>query len=693
MKLLKIAGACLNQTPFSWQNNQNNILAAIAEAHEQGVAVLCLPELCITGYGCEDDFFRADLRQRAWSMLEEITYCREARDMVITLGLPVMHRKKIYNCTAVVAGGQIQGLVAKKALANDGLHYEARQFGTWPEGIVDHITLGRRTYPIGDLYFDFSGISLGFEICEEAWTGRRPGSELAARAIDIILNPSASHFAFGKYETRRRLVTEGSRAFGAVYVYTNLLGNEAGRAIYDGGTLIAQGGKILAAGERFSFKGHVLTTCVVDIDINRMSQARTASFKPTLGDDSERCVRPPHQLYMAKSLQAVRLAALERIQKQPGKEEEFALAISLGLFDYLRKSNSKGYMLSLSGGADSSACAALVKLMVEFGVNELGLDGFKTKLGYIPAVGTCADKNELVRTLLVCAYQGTNQSSQVTLQAARELAAALGATFFDFNVQGAIDTYTQLVSQAVGRELSWQNDDIALQNIQARARAPLIWMLANIYGFNLLSTSNRSEGAVGYCTMDGDTAGGLSPLAGIDKNFLRSWLSWLEKTGPQGIGPIPQLHFVTAQQPTAELRPQEMAQTDEKDLMPYDVLNTIEEEAIENNRSPEECFLLISDMKPEVPAATVKEWVAKFFRRWAHNQWKRERLAPALHCDTRNLDPRTWRRSPILSGNYVTELKELDALVDKNTVKQCKPSLVTDNAGTKVQEQNAGKQQ
>ena len=113
--------------------------------------------------------------------------------------------------------------------------------------------LQNEDYPLGDIYFDVGGIKIGFEICEDAWVANRPGGELARRGVDVILNPSASHFAFAKAEVRRRFVLEGSRAFGVSYVYANLLGNEAGRAIYDGGALIASAGQLLAAGPRFSF--------------------------------------------------------------------------------------------------------------------------------------------------------------------------------------------------------------------------------------------------------------------------------------------------------------------------------------------------------------------------------------------------------------------------------------------------------
>ncbi len=165
----------------------------------------------------------------------------------------------------------------------------------------------------------------------------------------------------------------------------------------------------------------------------------------------------------------------------------------------------------------------------------------------------------------------------------------------------------------------------------------------------LLATSNRSEVALGYATMDGDTSGGLSPLAGIDKDFLRHWLRWLEKS-------IPALKLVNQQSPTAELRPAAMTQTDEADLMPYSVLNRIEQAAIRDRQTPSEIFYLL---KQEYEEQQLITWIERFFTLWSRNQWKRERFAPCFHLDEQNLDPKTWCRFPILSGGYKKELEDM----------------------------------
>lgn len=260
---------------------------------------------------------------------------------------------------------------------------------------------------------------------------------------------------------------------------------------------------------------------------------------------------------------------------------------------------------------------------------------------------------------LTCVYQATANSGPVTRSAAAGLASGLGATFHEFDIEEIARRYQALVAEAVGRPLAWDRDDVALQNIQARARSPGVWMLANITGSLLLSTSNRSEAAVGYATMDGDTSGGLAPIAGIDKAYLRRWLRWLEHDGPEGVGPIPALAAVNAQAPTAELRPSAAGQTDEADLMPYDVLDAIERAAIRDRLAPLEAWRQIRPAFPSHAPRQLASWTERFFTLWSRNQWKRERYAPSFHLDDENLDPKTWCRFPILSGGYAREIGEL----------------------------------
>jgi NAD+ synthase (glutamine-hydrolysing) len=667
MKLLKVAAAVLNQTPLDWRQNLANVRAAIADARAAGASLLCLPELCLTGYGCEDAFLSTNTHLRAWQALREVL--PETRGMVVSFGLPVLHQNAVFNCAALVADGKLIGLVAKRHLAGDGIHYEPRWFKPWPSEVCDHFAAPDtgELLPLGDLIFDLGGVRVGFEICEDAWVAQRPGALLARHGVDVILNPSASHFAFGKIEIRKRFVLEGSRAFGVSYVYANLLGNEAGRAIYDGEALIATGGRLVAEGPRFSFRDCLVTAAVVDVEATRMIQARTASFRPDLTGDDARLVRATFRWPAVQPETAV--TALNRAPWESAstlKEEEFTRAEALGLIDYMRKSRSRGFVVSLSGGADSAAISCLVGVAVEIAVAELGVDGFLSRLARSGIRLVAGDPRSLVGQLLTTAYQGTENSGPVTRHAARAVAEAVGATHHELDVTEIHREYLRTVEGALGRPLKWETDDVALQNVQARVRSPGIWMLTNVRGALLLSTSNRSEAAVGYATMDGDTSGGLAPIAGIDKAWLRQWLRWLETTGPLIDGRtfcLPALKAVNAQAPTAELRPPDRTQTDEADLMPYPLLDAIERLAIRDKLAPVEVFQLVRLQFPEIPPVQMGVWLERFFRLWSRNQWKRERYAPSFHLDDENLDPKTWCRWPILSGGFEVELEELRAAV------------------------------
>lgn len=660
MKLVKVAAAVLNQTPLDWAHNTKNIRDAIEAARSEGVSVLCLPELCITGYGCEDEFHSPNTHERAWKVLEELA--PETAGMVVSFGMPVVVNNGLYNAACLVADGRILGFVAKQSLAGDGIHYEPRWFKAWPPDRRSSLHRNGVEYPIGDLYFDCGGIRIGFEICEDAWVARRPGSDLSQKGVDIILNPSASHFAFQKLGVRRRFVIEGSRAFGVTYVYSNLLGNDAGRIIYDGGAMIAAAGKLLATGPRLSFDDFHITTCVVDVDQTRLDRIRTVSFIPMIDEVRHDCVACDFTFPVQRP-EPIFDESSPWEQSPQLKEEEFCRAVSLALFDYMRKSRSRGFVVSLSGGADSSAVAALCALMVWLGVKELGLDGFREKLPHMPELKDCRTPDDMVKRLLTCAYQSTRNSGDVTKNAARLLAEGLNAEFHELDVDEFVQNYTGMISRALGRALTWETDDLALQNIQARVRGPGIWMLANMKSALLLATSNRSEAAVGYATMDGDTCGGLSPIGGIDKAFLRRWLRWLETMGPMGHHSIPALQSVTAQVPTAELRPKGAEQTDEGDLMPYELLDLIERLAIRDKKSPIQIFEMIQPGHPEYTPRQLGIYIERFFRLWCRNQWKRERYAPSFHVDDENLDPKSWCRFPILSGGFEAEIRELQGYI------------------------------
>lgn len=612
-RLRRLGAAALNQTPLDVRGNTARVIEAIAQAKAAKVELLLLPELCLSGYGCEDVFLSDWLSPRCIEALGEVV--PETEGITVSVGLPLKFEGRRYNCAVLIENQKILGISVKQFLAIDGVHYESRWFTHWKPLRIEQYEILGQTVPFGDVVYDWNGVKVAYEICEDAWRANRPAPRHVARGVELMLNPSASPFALGKWKRREDLIVGTSKTFDCTYLYANLVGNESGRLIFDGEILLAQKGELLAANQRLRFEEVQLIHAEVDMD------ATAPKGLPTSPSEA-------------------------------AKEEDFPAAVALGLFDYLRKSRSKGFVVSLSGGADSACCAVMVSEMFKRATAELGFGLFlkRTGLGY-----DCTEQDAM-KHLLTCAYQGTENSSETTRNAAREVALDLACTYYEWEVDAPIDEYVQRVEKALGRELTWAMDDVTLQNIQARSRAPIIWMLANEQNALLLTTSNRSEGSVGYTTMDGDTAGGLAPIAGIDKAYLREWLKWAEVELD-----YPALGHINVQQPTAELRPLENKQTDEGDLMPYPVLQAIEALAIGKYRSPVEVYLALKDelkLKPEL----LKQYIRRFFRLWSQNQWKRERIAPSFHLDEYNVDPRSWYRFPILSSGFAQELDAMDQL-------------------------------
>lgn len=613
MRKYRIGGATVNQTPLDWTGNIARLKSVLKEARAEGLEILCLPELCVTGYGCEDLFLSEWLPQKVLSFLPELL--EETSGLLTTLNVPVRHNGLLYNCSVIVHDKKILGVYAKQYMALDGVHYEPRWFNPWPVGRIEEIDLFGQKYPIGDLTFDFKDWKIGIEICEDAWRGAsRPACRLMEKKVNLILNPSASHFAMQKTLSRIELVESSSKDFNCTYVYANLLGNEAGRMIYDGEIMIAQRGEILLRNELLSFQDYELRFNDFSVD-----------QKTPLAQELVAPVTP--------------------------KEEEFPKACALALHDYMRKSRTKGYTLSLSGGADSATCAVMVAEMVRRGTAELGFSGFLERIEMEDQ--QLSSEKEILRSIFHTAYQGTENSSETTLNAARYLAESIGAQFHHWTIDTTVDHSRSVMEKVLNRSLTWEQDDLALQNIQSRSRSPIIWMLTNITGTLLLTTSNRSEGDVGYATMDGDTSGSLAPISSVDKPFIMRWLKYAEQElGYEG------LKFINQLPPTAELRPQDQLQTDESDLMPYNIMLDIEQLAIRDHRSPKEVFNTLKE-KALCPDQELKSHIKKFYQLWSRNQWKRERLAPAFHLDEFNVDPRTWCRFPILSGGFSEELAEL----------------------------------
>ena len=611
---VRIASSNLNQTPLDWRGNLNNIRESIKIAKDNSVDILCLPELSITGYGCQDLFYHDWFIQKSDDILKEIRLL--TKSITVIIGHPLSFNKKRYNSCCIIRNQKILGFFIKSNLPNDGIHYEKRWFEGWEYGKVDKFNFLNQSYPIGNFQIEYdNNLTLGFEICRDMWDEERPANYIKTKKNLIIFNPIASHYAFKKFDFRKKLVVESSKKFNCTYISVNLLGNESGKVIFEGDTILASEGKLISVNDRFSFKN--ISFSKYDIDFNNQS---------------------------------------DKINyESPKIYDEFIDAFSLGLSDYLFKSNLNGFALSLSGGLDSSSIAILTYEMIKRILEKQGIETLNKKfnLNLIPSGNIHSNIKKVINKILFTAYQETENSTKETKRSAKILSDFIGSNHFEWSIDSEVKSITEKISNKTSKIYSWEENDITLQNVQARVRSPFIWFIANANNLLLLSTSNRSESSVGYSTMDGDSSGSISPIAGIDKVFIKDLLKYLREKYNYTC-----LDNVLSLKPSAELKPTNKKQFDEDDLMPYNILSEIEKCFVKERKGPREIYNILK-RKELSDDESLKKNIKNFFKLLATNQWKRERTAPSFHFDDYSLDASTWFRFPILSNNFKEEIDSL----------------------------------
>ena len=611
---VRIASSNLNQTPLDWRGNLNNIRESIKIAKDNSVDILCLPELSITGYGCQDLFYHDWFIQKSDDILKEIRLL--TKSITVIIGHPLSFNKKRYNSCCIIRNQKILGFFIKSNLPNDGIHYEKRWFEGWEYGKVDKFNFLNQSYPIGNFQIEYdNNLTLGFEICRDMWDEERPANYIKTKKNLIIFNPIASHYAFKKFDFRKKLVVESSKKFNCTYISVNLLGNESGKVIFEGDTILASEGKLISVNDRFSFKN--ISFSKYDIDFN--SQSDKINYE------------------------------------SPKIYDEFIDAFSLGLSDYLFKSNLNGFALSLSGGLDSSSIAILTYEMIKRILEKQGIETLNKKfnLNLIPSGNIHSNIKKVINKILFTAYQETENSTKETKRSAKILSDFIGSNHFEWSIDSEVKSITEKISNKTSKKYSWEENDITLQNVQARVRSPFIWFIANANNLLLLSTSNRSESSVGYSTMDGDSSGSISPIAGIDKVFIKDLLKYLREKYNYTC-----LDNVLSLKPSAELKPTNKKQFDEDDLMPYNILSEIERCFVKERKGPREIYNILK-RKELSDDESLKKNIKIFFKLLATNQWKRERTAPSFHFDDYSLDASTWFRFPILSNNFKEEIDSL----------------------------------
>lgn len=571
----------LNISYGNWSEITELHILAIEKAKLLGAKLLVLPALSTTGCYLGDRFLRSETYDCAKSVIQSLL--SHVDQITVVVGTILQFEGLNYQVAAVLHNKRIVAYVPRQYL--DGPRDDSRYFSRFRSS----------TQLTSD------GVPLG------AWNIRLPGLEnlivhhgelqtlLTLPRGSVVAHVETANYYVGHYHSVCRNLCAYSEENAITIVHPATHGCSDGTHVTDGASIIVENGVIIAKGKRFVFGEDVVVT----------TPAGTSTSEATLIPDR---FSRPEDIY-----------------------EEILTALALGMRDYLRRAKLSKVCLALSGGRDSALVALIVWRMVQLA----------------HPMQTAEEIKQRVKDLLICAYLPSENSSSQTQVAAHEFAEELGATCYDLSIESILSELYQTFSTSMGLQLTWTQSemDLTMQNMQARARSLVIWTLANANNALLLTTSNMSETAVGYATMDGDTSGGLAPISSIPKTMVSHLLAWACKRFS-----LASLEAILAMPPSAELRPKDKHQEDEKDLMPYEVLDALIYAYVVEHRSAEEMVALLWNSFQSFydTKSAFQNDVQHFIQLMTISQWKRERYANGFIIMQHDLFPNSGLRWPVL---------------------------------------------
>ena len=659
MHLTTLATCNLNQWALDFEGNLQRIAQSIQIAKAAGAKYRLGPELEISGYGCEDAFLEGDTIRHSWECLAEILNSDLTDGILCDIGMPVMHKGVRYNGRILALNRRILLIRPKMILADDGNYREPRWFAPWqhPRTVEDHALppmiraiTGQDAVPFGDAAIATRDTVLASETCEELFAPSSPHTYLGLDGIEIVANGSGLHHELRKLHRRIDLIRNASAKGGGIYLHANQQGCDGGRLYFDGCALIAVNGQVVAQGSQFSPLDVEVVTATVDLEDvrsyrgaigSRQVQASAAPPVPRIAAEFDLTHTPDH----APS------PPIEVRYHPP--EEEIAFGPACWLWDYLRRSGMAGFFVPLSGGADSSSVVAQVGIMCQIVAteaqagNELVIADARRLVedeAYVPT-----DPAEFAGRILFTCYMGTKNSSKATRKRAKALAAQIGASHLDIDIDAAVTAMTRLFVKVTGKAPNFkvhggsEVENVALQNVQARLRLVLAYLLAQLLpwvhgrrgSLLVLGTGNVDETLRGYLTKYDNSSADVNPIGGISKVDLRRFLRWAANRGYTAL-----LDVVEAA-PTAELEPitETYAQSDEADMgMTYEELSRFGRLRKINRCGPLSMFEKLALEWNHLPAREVAEKVKRFFYYYALNRHKATVLTPAYHAESYSPD-------------------------------------------------------
>jgi NAD+ synthase (glutamine-hydrolysing) len=564
--MLNLTLAQLNPKVGDLEGNKKKILSVIEDFHKESHLIV-FPELVICGYPAEDLLLRIDFLRACKRTLQEIIEFTDNKDCLVVLGFPE-YEGDLYNSLDVIHRGESVALYRKRKLPNYSVFDELRYFREGEEPLI---------VEVGDY-------RLGFSICEDIWYPEGSERESSLAGAELHININASPFYYGKIDYKRSFLKARAEDSICYLAYVNLAGGSE-ELVFDGRSMVIDPmGNIIAQAE--ASEEDVIT---LSLELEEVRRRRLLDLRWRNAGKDARPIQPKGRVLLGKK-EPIR----PTFREEPKGLEELYKAIVVGIRDYASKNGFDGVVLGLSGGIDSSLVASLA----------------------------C---DALGRERVLGLFLPTRFSSIESLEDAKELAQNLGIEFHTVPIDSIFEVYREEIATVMNHT----EFDVADENIQARIRANILFYFSNKYGYLVLSTSNKSESAVGYTTIYGDMAGGFAPIKDLYKTQVYELARYRNSLGKV----IPDRVF--QKPPSAELRPD---QRDQDTLPPYEELDRILRMFIEDNLSVEDM------VRKGMDRDTVKRVVGMV----KSAEYKRKQAPIGLKLSSRAFG-KDWRM-PIING-------------------------------------------
>lgn len=611
---LRVATACPEVRVADVDTNARNIQKLYERASLENVSLVTFPELSLTGYTLGDLVNQNSLLDRAESAVLELAEDTRHHSSAMVVGLPLRVGNGLYNCAAVLADGEIKGVVPKANLPTYNEFYEERWFNEW-RGPNTTTKIGAQEVNFGnDCLFEIGGVRVGVEICEDLWVAQPPSGRLAESGALVIANPSASPEQIGKTDYRRRLVAMQSGRLVAAYLYAGSHTSESTAEIVMGGhQLIAVNGGLAAERKPFGTGDLVITDVDVEhLQFDRRRQHAAERIGPLVININAGRQQEDLKVHIDSNPFFPEESPAERFERL-----EMALNIQAhGLAMRMKSTRQEKVVLGLSGGLDSTL-ALLVALRA---ADILGLE-----------------TSEMIHTITM---PGPASSGE-TQQRARELAGQV-------NVRNTVIPIKDLAAAelaALGHDGVTQ--DVTYENVQARARTSILFNYGNLNKGLVLGTGDLSEIALGWSTYNGDQQSHYNVNASIPKTMVRHLVAHCAER-PELKSAKESLEGVLATVVSPELTSSQegsISQSTEELIGPYELHDFFLYHVVRWGDAPDKIsYLAQKAFEGRYDQAEIKKWLGVFTSRFLWTQFKRDNMPNGPKVGSVSLSPRgDWR--------------------------------------------------